>query len=251
MPNNSTPTSPSQPASKRIDGDGIAVIFCGGFKSNMNGSKALALEAWCRDQSIAYCRFDYQGHGQSAGKFEEGNISRWLDDTLSIIDATKNKQLILVGSSMGAWIAQLACLQRSERVAALLLLASATDFTSELIEPALNSSQRRELREHGQVLIPSDYDDGSPYPITEQLLRDGCNHLLLRGPIAISCPVRLIHGTADADVPWQISERTLQRMQSHDAQLLLLKDSDHRLSTAADLSVIKMRLTELLEAVAP
>lgn len=249
MPNKSIASSHTQPASQRLDGDGLAVVFCGGFKSNMNGSKAQALEAWCRERSIAYCRFDYQGHGQSDGKFAEGNISRWLKDTLNILDATPNRRLVLVGSSMGAWIAQLACIQRPERVAALLLLASATDFTRELIEPALDKTQLRALKENGQVLIPSDYDDGSPYPITEQLLQDGSNHLLLQRPIGISCPVRLIHGTADIDVPWQISQRTLEQLQSEDVQLLLLKDSDHRLSTTADLLVIEKVLAELHEHV--
>lgn len=221
------------------------MVFCGGFKSNMNGSKAQALEAWCQERSIAYCRFDYRGHGQSEGTFEEGNISLWLEDTLTILDSMVNKQLILVGSSMGAWIAQLACLKRPERVAGLLLLASATDFTRDLIEAALNEVQQRAIKEDGRVLLPSEYDDGSPYPITQQLLQDGANHLLLEGPIPIMCPVRLIHGTADLDVPWQTSERTLERLLSQDAQLLLIKNADHRLSTSDNLSIIKSILTEL------
>lgn len=234
-----------QLASMRLAGDGIAVVFCGGFMSNMNGSKAQALEAWCLEKSIAYCRFDYRGHGQSEGAFEEGNISLWLEDTLSIIDSLTNKQLILVGSSMGAWIAQLACLQRPERVAGLLLLASATDFTRNLIEASLNDVQLRTLKEDGRVLLPSDYDDGSPYAITQQLLHDGATHLLLERPIPITCPVRLVHGTADLDVPWKISEHTLERLQSQDARLLLVKNADHRLSTAADLSIIKNILADL------
>ncbi len=146
---------------------------------------------------------------------------------------------------MGAWIAQLATLQRPDRVAGLMLLASATDFTRNLIEDQLSKEQRSILENEGFILTPSEYDDGSVYPITQQLLRDGAKHLLLERLIQIECPVRLIHGTADSDVPWQTSVKTLEQLKSRDAFLTLVKDADHRLSSAAELAIIKRGLVEL------
>ena len=231
-------------------GTGPRIVFCGGFKSHMRGTKACYLHALAQREGWAFTRFDYQGHGESPGDFEAGTLSCWLEDTLSVIDACGDEPLLLVGSSMGGWIALLAALKRPQRVAGLLVLACATDFTDALTS-VLTPAQQDTLARDGRVLLACDYDDGEPYPITQALLTDGRQHQLLAGEIDVRCPVRILHGSADSDVPWQTSTQTLLKLKSDDARLLLVKDADHRLSDPAALAMIEEQLRALRDTLAP
>ncbi len=226
-------------------GDEPAIIWCGGFKSDMTGGKATALKHYSLSQGWAYTRFDYRGHGASVQHFDQYTISDWLEDTLNVIDGLGCEKYILVGSSMGAWIALLASLQRQNQIAGLLLLAAATDFTSDLIWNRLDEKQQSTIMSQGRLLLPSEYDDGTPYPITRRLIEDGRQHRLLDGQIDILCPVRMIHGTADQDVPWHTSVRTMECLNSDDVRLMLLKNADHRLSGESELAIVMRTLTEL------
>ena len=181
---------------------------------------------------------------RSSDAFADFTVSDWLADTVSLIDAQPGGPLILVGSSMGAWLALLAACQRADRVGGLLLIAAATDFTAELIRPALSAEQSTEMAEQGLIRVPSAYDPEG-YPITRALLEDGEQHRLLDAPIPLDCPVRLIHGLDDTDVPWSLSLRTQQRLRSQDVSLELIKGGDHRLSEPADLARMAVRLQAL------
>jgi len=228
----------------RIEGRSPAVLFCGGYTSDMTGTKALALEAWCRAQGRACVRFDYSGHGQSDGRFEDGTIGAWADDALAIVDRVAPPgPLVVVGSSMGGWIMLLTALARPERVRALLGIAAAPDFTEDLLLPEATDAQIRDLERQGFWMQPSAY--GAPYPVTATLIEDGRRHLLLRGPIAIGCPVHLLHGQRDLDVPWQTALRLAEQLQSEDVTIELVKAGDHRLSTEADLARITAALARL------
>jgi pimeloyl-ACP methyl ester carboxylesterase len=228
----------------RMEGRGPAVLFCGGYTSDMTGTKALALERWCRAQGRAYVRFDYGGHGQSDGFFEDGTIGSWAEDALAIIDRVTAGPLIVVGSSMGGWIMLLVALARPKRVRALLGIAAAPDFTEDLLLPEATEAQRRDLDRQGFWMQSSAY--GAPYPVTRRLIEDGRKHLLLRAPIAIRCPVHLLHGQRDPDVPWQTAVRLAERLQSEDVTIELVKAGEHRLSTEADLARIAAALARLL-----
>ena len=222
------------------------VIFCGGFNSSRNGQKALALEAICAREKIPYTRFDYSGHGDSDGKFNEGSIDTWLSDTLCIFDHIEKPQRhILIGSSMGAWIAVLAAKQRKARLAGLITIAAAPDFTERLIKQRFTAQQLAEFHQHGQVLLPSQYDDGSPYPITATLINNSRQHCLLDDDIAIDVPVRMLHGTGDTDVPYQLSIELLHKLITSDAQLTLIQNGDHRLSDPPHLQVLEHTLLAL------
>lgn len=210
------------------------VVFCGGFKSDMAGSKALTLEAWCQKRGQRFVRFDYTGHGQSSGRFEEGTIGAWKRDALTILDDIATGDNVLVGSSMGGWIMLLAALARPDRVAGLVGIAAAPDFTEDLMWTAMTAEQRETLLRDGLLLQPSAYDP-QPCPITRGLIEEGRGHLLLRAPVGIADPARLLHGMRDPDVPWETSLRLAERLASDDVQLLLIKDGDHRLSRPADL----------------
>jgi pimeloyl-ACP methyl ester carboxylesterase len=226
----------------------ITVVFCGGFKSNMQGTKALALEQWCQCHKWPYVRFDYSGHGQSEGAFTDGNIDVWLHDTLTVIDAIDSSQsVLLIGSSMGAWIATLAALKRPGRIAGLITLAAAPDFTEQLLNHRLNQQQRDALQRGQAVAMPSEYDDGSPYPITQQLIENSHAHCLLDSTHALDIPVRLLHGTHDEDVPYETSIALLSALQCDDARLTLIKNADHRLSSASDIALLQNTLTEMLD----
>ena len=218
-------------------------MFLTGFKSDMTGGKALHLEEHCRRQGRAFLRFDYQGHGQSSGAFEDGSIGQWAGDAVFVLDHVAEGPHVLVGSSMGGWIMTLAAVQRPERVAGLLGIAAAADFTEDLIEPDLTAEQRQTLVRDGKVSEPGDYDE-EPYFITQKLLEDGRKNLVLRKPIPLTCPVRLIHGMKDEDVPWQTSLRLSQMLASVDVEISLVKNGGHRLSEPHDLD----RLTQTLEA---
>jgi pimeloyl-ACP methyl ester carboxylesterase/ribosomal protein S18 acetylase RimI-like enzyme len=227
----------------RTEGREPTVLFCGGYTSDMTGTKALALERWCRAEDRAYVRFDYRGHGRSDGCFEDGTIGSWAEDALAIVDRVAAGPLIVVGSSMGGWIMLLVALARPERVRALLGIAAAPDFTEDLLLPEATKAQRLDLERQGFWLQPSAH--GEPYPVTTRIIEDGRRHLLLRAPIAITCPVHLLHGQRDADVPWQTAFRLAERLESDDVTIELIKAGDHRLSTEADLARITAALARL------
>jgi pimeloyl-ACP methyl ester carboxylesterase len=225
----------------RIAGRTPGVVFLTGFKSDMTGDKALTLEAFCRSRGQTFVRFDYFGHGASSGAFEYGTIGRWVDDAVAVLDELTAGPQLLVGSSMGGWIMLLAAIKRPERVAGLVGTAAAPDFTEDLISKSLSPAQQAALARHGYIETDNPYDD-KPYRITKALLDEAHNHLLLRAEIPLDCPVRLIHGTADADVPWQTSERIAAMLRSRDVEVLFVKNGDHRLSEPRDLA----RLTHVV-----
>jgi hypothetical protein len=210
----------------------------------MAGTKAVALDQWARERGRTYTRFDYFGHGKSSGDFRDGTVTRWRDDALSVIDSLTDGPQVLVGSSMGGWIATLAALARPERVAGLMLIAPAADFTEELMWKAMPDEVRREITEHGVWHRPSSYDP-DPYPITRGLIEDGRRHLILGGPIAVRCPVRVLQGMADPDVPWRHAMRLVEQMESKNVTVELIKGGDHRLSTAAHIARLCAMLDEL------
>ncbi len=222
------------------------VLFCGGFKSNQQGQKALALDSFCTREQIPFIRFDYSGHGSSQGEFIEGSIDSWLQDTLHVIDSFKEtEKWIVVGSSMGAWIAVLAATARQQRVAALITIAAAPDFTERLMTQRFSATQLATLEREGQLLLPSEYDDGSPYPITSKLLEESRQHCVLQKPVHLDVPVRLLHGTDDTDVPYQLSVELMQAITSADCQLTLIKNGDHRLSEPAQLALLEQTIRQL------
>lgn len=220
------------------------VVFLPGFRSDMNGDKATALAAFCAERGQACLRFDYSGHGTSGGRFEDGTIGRWADDALAVIDRRSKGPLLLVGSSMGGWIALLVAPARKERVAGLVGIAAAPDFTEVLMWETMTFEQRRTLMDEGALHIPSQY--GEPYPITRGLIEDGRKHLLLEAPIALDCPVRLLHGQCDPDVPWAMALRIAEQLTSEDVQVTLVKDGDHRLSRPQDLALLMRTVGALL-----
>jgi pimeloyl-ACP methyl ester carboxylesterase len=232
-------------AYRRLGGRPPGIVFLAGFRSDMTGTKALFLEDYCRRSGRAYLRFDYFGHGASSGDPTHGTIGHWAEDAAAVLDLLTEGPQILVGSSMGGWIMVLAALARSERVRALLGIAAAPDFTEDLLWPRLDPAQREELMANGSTTLPSVFDPAG-YRIGRALIEDGRRHLVLRGPIALGCPVRLLHGLRDASVPWQTSLRLAERLLSHDVAVTLVKEGDHRLSTAPDLARLAAMLDNLL-----
>lgn len=221
------------------------VVFLGGFTSDMTGIKATTLERWCRGRGRAFVRFDYSGHGASSGKFADGTIGRWAEEALIVLDRLTEGPQILVGSSMGAWLMLLATLARPERIAALLGLACAVDFTEYLLWERLDPRMRDRLRRERVITLPSPY--GEPYVIAMNLIEEAARHRLLDRPeLPIHCPVRLIHGVADADVPWRVSLRIMEKLASPDTRLILVKDGEHTLSREQDLGLLTRTLDELL-----
>ena len=224
------------------EGKSPAVVFLGGFLSDMAGTKALALEAHCRTRSQAFLRLDYAGHGASDGKFTDGTIGSWRDDALAVIGAVTSGSLILVGSSMGGWIALLVALALKDRVSGLIGIAAAPDFTDKLMWENFSETQRREIMEGGSTEMASDYGD-APTIITRALIEDGRKHCLLDNEIALRIPVRLIHGMQDEDVPWEWSMRIAGRLAGDDVDVTLVKGGSHSLSGEGDLA----RLTSILD----
>lgn len=229
-------------------GTSPGVLFCGGYTSDMSGTKARALEAFCRAGGRAYTRFDYTGHGASAGRFEDGTIGGWTEDALAIIDAVTEGPLIVVGSSMGGWVMLLAALARAERICGLVGLAAAPDFTEDVLLPQATPEQRQALEEQGFWQQGSAYG-GAPYPVTRRLIEDARGRLLLRGPIPIRCPVHLLHGQRDPDVPWETALRLADRLEAEDVTIELIKSGDHRLSTGPDLERITAAVAWLAERI--
>ncbi|MFZ1428357.1 MAG: alpha/beta fold hydrolase [Geminicoccaceae bacterium] len=222
------------------------VLFLTGFRSDMTGAKAFHLEQHCATAGRAFVRFDYRGHGASGGRFEDGCIGDWRDDALAVLDEIIEGPVVLVGSSMGGWIMLLAALARPERVQGLVGIAAAPDFTHDLIRPKLTADNVRQLGRDGVLMAPSAY--GEPTPITRRLLDDGDRHLVLQAPLPIRCPVHLLHGQLDPDVPWSTSLRLAGCLESPAVTVELIKDGDHRLSREEDLRRIAAALDRVLEA---
>jgi pimeloyl-ACP methyl ester carboxylesterase len=192
----------------------------------------------------AMLRFDYSGHGASGGRFERGTIGDWAQDSLTVLDRLSTGRVILVGSSMGGWLALLTALRRPERVAAIVGVAAAPDFTEKLMWDAMTFDERAQVMRDGKLQIPSQY--GEPTTITRALIDDGRKHLLLDGAILLDCKVRLLHGQADPDVPWEMALRTAEQLTSRDVEIILVKDGDHRLSRPRDLALLRRTLAALL-----
>lgn len=213
---------------------GLTYVWLSGFKSDMTGTKVTVLETWAQQAGHGFLAFDYSGHGVSDGAFEDGTISAWREDALAAIEALTSGQLILVGSSMGGWMALLSALALQDRVAALVLIAPAPDFTQKLMWPEFSSGQQAEIMQQGQTLRPSEY--GDPYPITRALIEDGQKWTLLDSAIDLTCPVRILQGQQDPDVPWEHAFRLVETLNSEDVVFSLIKDGDHRLSREQDIA---------------
>lgn len=231
-----------------LDGERPGVVFLGGFRSDMTGTKATALHAHCSRVGRSFVRFDYRGHGSSSGDFLEGTIGQWADDAVHVLDRVTEGPQVLVGSSMGGWIMLLAALARPDRVAGLIGIAAAPDFTEELMWGRYGREARKALFRDGVYFESSAYDD-QPYPITLKLIEEGRRHLLLKRPIAIHCPVRLFHGMKDEDVPWITASRIAERLLAEDVKVILIKDGDHRLSRERDLARLFVTVDDLCAAV--
>ena len=222
-------------------GSGRGILFLGGFKSDMRGTKAEALDAFAAASGRAFTRFDYSGHGSSGGAFTDGTISRWLEEAAAVLDTAPGAPLVLVGSSMGGWIALLLALAEARsgrrRISGLVLLAPAVDMTHRLILPAMTEAARAELAATGVFRQPSDYSD-DPYLITQTLITDGELHLLGGTALSIGVPVHIIQGARDTDVPFDHALDLFAQLCEDDVVLTLIKDGDHRLSRAQDLDKI-------------
>jgi len=225
-------------------GQGPTIVFLPGFMSDMTGDKAVALENWAIARGRAFLRLDYSGHGASGGAFADGTIGSWTDDAVCLIDRVAAGPLLLVGSSMGGWIALLVACARPERVAALVGIAAAPDFTEDLMWAAMAPPERAMLARDGLLRVPGQY--GGEQVITRALIEDGRIHLLLRAPIPITCPVRLLQGQSDPDVPWETAVKLAGRLASTDVEVTLIKDAGHRLSRPQDLRMLTATVAALL-----
>ena len=235
----------SRIAYRHLDGTGPGILFCSGFNSDMQGDKALALDAWCAARGRQFTRFDYFGHGLSSGRVEEGCIGRWRDDAVAVLDQLTCGPQLVVGSSMGGWIMLLLAMARPERVLGLVGLAAAPDFTARLRD-SLTEAQLAQLAAIGYADLPNCYDDAEPYRIGRYLLDEGSDHLLLGDEIPLDLPVRLIQGQRDEDVPWQLALDLAAKVRGADVEVRLVKDGDHRLSKPADLQRLRDTVAQLL-----
>lgn len=233
-----------------VTGSGPCVVFCPGFNSTMRGNKAEELKQFCLEQGLPFIRFDYSGHGESGGDFADGSISNWVADALAVIDRVTTSEIILVGSSMGAWVALLAALQRKDRVRGLLLIACAVDMTR--YYPKKLEGLSPKLDDRGRVFysVANQFDDQQPYSIYQKLMDDGSSYFLLDNSIDLDIPVRLIHGMKDDVVEWQRSEQVMSCLVSQQVSLLTIKSGDHRLSKQSDLNLMRALLSDLLSTVA-
>lgn len=232
----------------RTAGAGPGVVFLGGFRSDMGGTKALALQDWAERTGRAFLRFDYSGHGQSSGDFLDGCIGDWAEDAAAAVSALTTEPQVLVGSSMGGWISLLLARAMPGRVAGLVGIAAAPDFTEDSMWAGFTDAQRAEMAHAGHVALPSEYSD-EPYIITRRLIEDGRQRLVLRSPLPLPFPVRLLQGTADADVPVSVAMRLLDNARGPDIRLTLVKDADHRFSSPDCLAMIETALDEVLARV--
>jgi pimeloyl-ACP methyl ester carboxylesterase len=230
---------------RRIDAEEPGFLWLGGFKSDMTGTKATRLRHWAVAADRFFIRFDYSGHGLSEGRFEDGTLSLWLAEARAVLALAKDRPMIVIGSSMGGYLAMLLAKHRAGAIAGLVLVAPAADMTQALMEPEINADADalRAMAAKGVWLRPSRY--GDPYPITRKLIEDGRQHLLLPQGLDLACPLRILHGERDDDVPWQHGRRTFEAIRSPDAQFILIKDGDHRLSRDADILAIERAAEEL------
>ncbi len=229
------------------EGDGPGVVFLGGFKSDMEGTKAIDLQDWARRTGRAFLRFDYSGHGQSSEAFTDGCIGDWAADARAVIEALTDGPQILVGSSMGGWISLLTARAIPERVAGLVTIAAAPDFTEDSMWAGFSDAQKAELAQNGQVALPSEY--GEPYIITAKLLEEGRQNLVLRDPLTLPFPVRFLQGTADVDVDMSVALRLLEHASGEEMRLTLVKGADHRFSDGPCLAMIEAAVEDVLAAV--
>lgn len=228
----------------RRAGDGPGVVFLGGFMSDMGGTKALFLQDWAERSGRAFLRFDYSGHGQSSGAFEDGCIGDWFEDALAVVAALTEGPQVLVGSSMGGWMSLLLARAVPERVAGLVGIAPAPDFTEDSMWTGFSDAQKAALMAEGRIVIPSDYSpDG--YPITRRLIEEGRSRLVLRSALRLPFPVRILQGTADTDVPPAVALRLMDHVACDDLRLTLVKGADHRFSTPACLAMIAAAVEEV------
>jgi pimeloyl-ACP methyl ester carboxylesterase len=232
-----------------LPGSSPGLLWLGGFHSDMKGTKAVALDAWAAEQGRACVRFDYSGHGESGGAFVDGTIGRWLEESLAVFGQFCRGPQVVVGSSMGGWMALLLAReiarQKATRasLAGLVLIAPAPDFTEELMWKAFSPEARRDIETRGMWLRPSDY--GEPYPITRALIEEGRDHLVLGSAIEVGCPVRILQGAQDPDVPWQHAFALTHRLPSDDVVLTMIQDGDHRLSRPLDIARILAAVAEM------
>jgi pimeloyl-ACP methyl ester carboxylesterase len=221
-------------AFRQVAGEGPTVVWLSGYRSDMTGTKAEAIAEWAKTYGRACVRFDYFGHGESSGDFLQGSITRWRADALAVIDQLTDGPLVLVGSSMGGWIACLAAMARPERLHAMVLIAPAPDFTTRLMPQTIPPEGRAAIEADGVWLQPSPY--GDPNPITRTLLEDGARWSILDAPVPIEAPVRILQGGADPDVPWAHALELSQALKSQEVVFTLIKDGDHRLSRPQDIT---------------
>lgn len=238
-------------AVRKRAGDLPGVFWLGGFNSDMKGTKAQALDEWAVAHRRAYARFDYSGHGESSGSFADGTIGQWHEESLKVFDAFCEGPQIVVGSSMGGWMALLLARALAKRpasratLAGLVLIAPAPDFTEELMWKGFSQEVRDEIMTKGVWHRPSDYGDQA-YPITRTLIEEGRNHLLLGGTIDVGCPVRILQGAQDPDVPWRHAFALTHCLPSDDVVLTLVQDGDHRLSRPQDIARMLSAVSELV-----
>ena len=224
------------------------LFWLGGFNSDMKGTKALALDSWATEHGRACVRFDYSGHGESGGRFVDGTIGRWLQDSVAVFRQACRGPQVVVGSSMGGWMALLLAREITKEatdasLAGLVLIAPAPDFTEELMWKGFSPEIRREIESNGVWLRPSEY--GAPYPITRALIEEGRNHLLLGRAIEVGCPVHILQGAQDPDVPWQHALALAHRLPAEDVVLTMIQDGDHRLSRPQDVARILAAVAEM------
>ena len=231
-------------AYRQSAGEGPGLVWCGGLRSDMEGGKATALHEHAEKLGLGFTRFDYRGHGSSDGDFADGTVSDWLDDTLNVLDTLTEGPQVLVGSSLGGWIALLTALARPERIAGLMLIAPAADFTEKLMWEAFPEPVKREIREKGFWMRPSEYD--GDYPITRALIADGREQQILDAPIPVSVPVTILQGQQDDAVPWPHAMRTAECLTGGDVKVVLIKDGDHRLSREQDIHLLTAEMDQLL-----
>jgi pimeloyl-ACP methyl ester carboxylesterase len=232
-------------------GSAPGLFWLGGFNSDMKGTKALALDAWAAEQGRACVRFDYSGHGESGGAFIEGTIGRWLEESLAVFEQFCSGPQVVIGSSMGGWMALLLAREIAKRdasrasLAGLVLIAPAPDFTEQLMWNGFSPEIQKEILTKGVWLRPSPYGDGAPYPITRALIEEGRNHLLLGSKIDVGCPVRILQGAQDPDVPWRHAFALAHRLPADDVVLTMIQDGDHRLSRPQDIARIIAAVAEM------
>ena len=244
-----TPSYLDTPQGRRIayhktEGQGPCVVFLGGLKSDMEGTKALHLEAWARARGQAFLRFDYSGHGQSSNTFEEGCIGDWHEDTLAAVDGLTEGAIVPVGSSMGGWQALLLAKARATRIKGMVTIAAAPDFTEDGYWANFTDVQKAQLEAEGQVALPSDYME--PYIVTKRMVENGRENLVLRHALPLPFPVRCLQGTDDSAVSTETALRLLDHATCDDMRLTLVKDADHRFSDDACLDLIEAAVEEVL-----